>query len=68
MKPFTAIALLIVEAGFHGNGQVDPSGGKKINRLYEDEYADEDEDSPGNADGLLQDEDENAYADKNEAP
>lgn len=41
--------------------------GEKFNRLYEYDYADEDEDS-GYAGGLLQEEDENAYADKNEEP
>ena len=64
MKLFTVIASLMLVS--MAMARWTPLG-EKFNRLYEYDYADEDED-PGYAGGLLQEEDENAYADKNEEP
>ena len=64
MKLFTVIASLMLVS--MAMARWTPLG-EKFNRLYEYDYADEDEDS-GYTGGLLQQEDENAYADKNEEP
>lgn len=64
MKLFTVIASLMLVS--MAMARWTPLG-EKFYRLYEYDYADEDEDSEY-AGGLLQEEDENAYADKNEEP